>query len=451
VNPLGDWIIHSNKIHRQYNTYRDENHLYLRSTHSIKKVHFQNKTEEHIQRLPNNVIPCKQTMMGIIPREFTGIPKNSHKRLQPEDHQSDILPEEILIATDASVHKGKSAIAWIVTTINGKVIKKSQQSLIQTHFSSFQAEAFGVFLAFRSMHQSILQQHTKWTLFCDNKALIHRLQAMVQAPVNIEWTDSDILIAIKQVTPENGRFQHVKGHTKITSSSSIPEKLNHIVDRNANKAIEDTPHPIHFNGVIRIFGDTTQLFSVRDIVHYCRTKVSQHYWLKRLGTTTFNLIDWELYQQICISQKHYNSIKKMLVGITPTQQRLNKLNIQESPLCPLCNETNESIHHVLICNKNQERIQNYKNDIAKTMEKYFKTQDSVINIIDWIIDTNNTDDNQHLHHQNAVGWVQLIQGKFTTTIHDHIQPQIKIPSNTTKVLTQLGTAITTRWRKAWLN
>jgi hypothetical protein len=165
----------------------------------------------------------------------------------------------------------------------------------------------------------------------------------------------------------------------------------------------------------------------------------------------FNLIDWDLYQQICIAQKHYNSIKKMLVGITPTQQRLNKLDISESPLCPLCKKSNENIHHVLICNKNQERIQNYKEDIVKTINKKFKTQDLVNNIIDRIIGTNTTDDNQHIQHQNEVGWDQLIQGKFTTTLHEHIQSQLKLPSNTTKVLTQLGTAITTRWRKAWLN
>jgi hypothetical protein len=111
------------------------------------------------------------------------------------------------------------------------------------------------------MHQSIIQQHTKWTLYCNNKALIHCLNAIVCAPDNIEWTDLDILMAIKHITPDNGRLFHVKGHTKITESSSIPEKLNHIIDKNANDAINDIPQPIHFNGVIRIFGDTYAVLS----------------------------------------------------------------------------------------------------------------------------------------------------------------------------------------------
>jgi hypothetical protein len=101
------------------------------------------------------------------------------------------------------------------------------------------------------------------------------------------------------------------------------------------------------------------------------------------------------------------------------------LDICESPLCPLCNETNENIHHVLICNKNQGRIQNYKNDIVKTIKKRnSKTQDLVIDIINRIIGTNNTDHHQHIRHQNALGWDQLIKGKFTTTIHDHIPSEV---------------------------
>jgi hypothetical protein len=135
-----------------------------------------------------------------------------------------------------------------------------------------------VYSALEAMHHHIQQQHTKWTLNCDNKALIYRLAVLKSSPVNIEWTDSNALLAISKVTPENGQFCHVKGHTVITNKSSLPERLNNIVDKKANEAINNPPQSIQFNGVIKIFGTIAQMFSVCDVVHYCRMTVSIQYW-----------------------------------------------------------------------------------------------------------------------------------------------------------------------------
>jgi hypothetical protein len=227
---------------------------------------------------------------------YTRTSIHSKLKLCHDDNDSLPLPDEIIIVTDASIHKEKAAIAWIVTTKTGKVIKTCQHLLEESHILSFRAEAFGVFSALISLHLHIQQQHTRWTLYCDNKALIYRLNALKSSPVNIEWMDSDALLAICKITPENGQFCHVKGHTVLSDKSSLPERLNHIVDRKANDAIHDPSQQIQFNGDIKIFGAASQLISVQDIVHYCQMTVSKQYWQTQLGQTTFDLVDWDVYQ-----------------------------------------------------------------------------------------------------------------------------------------------------------
>jgi hypothetical protein len=108
------------------------------------------------------------------------------------------------------------------------------------------------------------------------------------------------------------------------------------------------------------------------------------------------------------------------------------------PLCPLCNDTHETIHHVLTCSKNPERIQNFIDDIVKITSKYFKTQGAILHIINNIKTNDNTDAHTHVQNQNEVGWNQLIQGKFTTTLHDYIQPTLKTSIKTQKVIAHLG-------------
>jgi hypothetical protein len=153
--------------------------------------------------------------------------------------------------------------------------------------------------------------------------------------------------------------------------------------------------------------------------------VSRQYWQNGLGHGIFNSIDWVVYQQIYHAQKQYNSIKKMLASMTPTKQRLHKLDEGVSPICPICNNNHETIHHVLVCPNNPDRLQNFREDIVQSINKYLKNQSSILHIIDNIITNNSTDDNIFLQQQNMVGWDQLIQAKFTVNLHEYIQPTLK--------------------------
>jgi ribonuclease HI len=334
---LGEWIVSSNDIRRTYPTYRDKDYVYTRTNSTFTQLHIQQRTTTSLQKLPGEVIPCVNTISGVIPRDYTKTPTPSQSKTHLDRDNLLNLPNKVIIVTNAFIHKEKAAIAWIVTSTSGQIIKTSQHSLEETHISLFRAEAYGVYSALEAMQHHLQQQQSKWTLYCDNKALIYCLTILKSSPVNIEWTDSDALLAIKRITPENGQFCHVKGHTVITEKSSLPERLNNIVDKKANDAIHDPPQSIQFNGVIKIFGTTAQMFSVRDVAHYCQMTVSRQYWQNRLGNDIFNSIDWEVYQQICHAQKQYNSIKKMLASITPTKQRLHKLDTGVSPICPICN------------------------------------------------------------------------------------------------------------------
>jgi hypothetical protein len=208
------------------------------------------------------------TPFGVFPNENH---EQVTQQLIPQEmkQSNPILSDNIIIVTDASVQHGVSAIAWVISDTNGNILQKKRLQLKEANMSSFRAAAYGVYSVLQQVYHEIQQHNIHWTLYCDNKALIQRLNTIQRTPVNMEWMDSNVLQSISQFIPINGNFQHIKGHQEVSEDSKIEVKLNAHVDKMAKDSLMDQPQPIPMVGTIRIYGNEKQLFSVPSIIQHC--------------------------------------------------------------------------------------------------------------------------------------------------------------------------------------
>jgi hypothetical protein len=205
------------------------------------KQNIQDGSQKISTHIPEISIPCTQSFNILLPQIFKRSIISENMTNQEKSMRIPRLPESVIICTDASVHEDISAIAWVVTDDTGKVIYQQHQRLPFKSLSSFRAEAYGAFSALTTLYTEILQYKSKWKLYCDNQALIFRLQSMQLNIYNPEWINSDVLHSIQEHIPPQGEFYHVKCHQILTNTSSISAKLNHYVDKMANLAITEDP------------------------------------------------------------------------------------------------------------------------------------------------------------------------------------------------------------------
>ena len=220
--------------------------------------------------------------------------------------------------------------------------------------------------------------------------------------------------------------------------------------QNGNEAISDTPQEITLQGTVQLFGVKKQLFKVQDVINHCRKQISSQYWEQQLGSHIFNLIDWDIFQQISYNQRHYCSIIKMISGLTPTKQRLTKIQQDTSPLCPLCKQEEEDIRLVLICPKNSEHIQNSKEDIARKMKSYGDTRQIVMTVIESIIQNKSMNHQEYTNAQEELGWQRFIQGKIAIAMEDSVKPFMKKPNTAKQFILKPCIEVVKTWRKSWL-
>jgi hypothetical protein len=139
--PLGDWLVSIQQIRTMSKTFRDQNYIYTKRKNQILKTNIGTQHQESISTLPSHVIPCVHSFNTIFPTSYMRSLSENNNNQQETNF---ILPETILIFTDASVQNQVSAIAWIVTDCKGKILYQHQQHLTEHNISSFRAEAIGV-------------------------------------------------------------------------------------------------------------------------------------------------------------------------------------------------------------------------------------------------------------------------------------------------------------------
>jgi Reverse transcriptase (RNA-dependent DNA polymerase) len=449
---LGNWTVPLYRIRRKYKTYRDSQFTFTKEKNQYIKTHIINKNKEMTNTLPETCIPCTILSSSIIPTQYISNFIQTTKRNNTPVITYQLKDgEHMLIISDASVQREKASYAWIFVKETGEIIQQHQARIHENYISSFRAEAFGVYSALQQLSEVLVTKKLRWTLYCDNQALIHRLKTIYKYEVNHEWIDSDILQNIKTLLPSKGNFEHVKGHQTPSDTLNIQEKMNILVDKQANIAINEEPQILQLHGTMQIFGNTTQLFSTQDVVRYCRTVISENYWKKRLGTSQFNLINWEIYQEIANKFKNQMSIIKLLTGLTPTRARLFKINQHHSPVCPLCNTTNENISHVIICPKNKENIWNNIDQICGKLRKHGEVDQFIKIIIENIQTDNNSTNEVPYQDQIHIGWSQVLQGKVAATLQSALTQYIKKKDTESKVLYEILINLIQQWKQAWIH
>jgi hypothetical protein len=316
--------------------------------------------------------------------------------------------------------------------------------------SSFRAEAYGVFSALQEMSYAIQHHDANWTLFCDNKALIYRLQSMQSGIYNPEWIDSDVLHSIKYVTPKKGSFRHVRGHQKITKYSDIQTKLNTHVDKLANSAITDPPQEVQLEKSIQVKGETVSLFSTSNIIHFCQKQVSIALWQLRMGLNTYCLVDWNMYERLSTEFKDQVSIIKLFNNLTPTKHRLYKISLSSSPKCPLCQVCEEDYHHVLFCSHNSESLPTSMEVIQQKLIRYGDISQFYITCITNIQHQQSDNNENYQNLQNIIGWSEILRGKTSVDFEHYVKQFMKKERTQRLFLFQFYKLLIIQWKKAWL-
>jgi hypothetical protein len=144
IIPLGEWTVPIHEVRRRYTTYRDHTHIYTTISSGFEKKNRQTSQVQQISTLPDHMIPCLMTPFGVFPKE-------NHEQVtqqllpQEKEQNNPILPDNIIIVTDASVQHGVSAIAWVISDTNGIILQQKSLRLEEANMSSFSAKAYGVY------------------------------------------------------------------------------------------------------------------------------------------------------------------------------------------------------------------------------------------------------------------------------------------------------------------
>lgn len=445
--PLGEWIVPYQDIRTQSAMYRDQDSTYLLKKHHILQTNINSKQSKEIAVMPPYVIPCKQAFQQIFPSAYQSTFQNQIIKVTESQVLHANFPEEIYIYTDASVKNNISAIAWVVTSTTGTVLHQKNQCLTEGNISSFRAEAIGICAALRHLTDQITKNNTRWTLLCDNKSVIFRLNSIQKRQYNTEWMDFDVFQNIIAVLPENGTFQHIKGHQTITKTSSHHVKMNTYVDTLANDATLQSPQEFDLQNSITLKSGTRLLYNVSSIIQFCQTQVSITMWKSRLGNEIYDTIYWEIYNKLCRCFRDQVSIIKLFNELTPTRQRLHKLNQSHTELCPLCQTKTEDFHHVAFCSHNPERLQLHTHQIERRLERYGDIHSFCRSVFQ---NLENPSADLQMTAQSIIGWKEILRGKISLHLAESIIPKMKKIKTHILFIVKLCKSIITQWKKAWL-
>jgi hypothetical protein len=168
---------------------------------------------------------------------------------------------------------------------------------------------------------------------------------------NVNQSDYDILLEIKELIQPTIRFQHVKGHqgTELSDEFHLHTSLNILMDSRAKRmqqVVQHTPDWTHQNKYQILYNNETingkiikslwqKIGSTRLCLHY-KNKFKENY----------DNILWDSFIFAC--QNHYpkKGVLKMIHNIAPTQITLHRRHLSHDTLCPICQESEETIMHI---------------------------------------------------------------------------------------------------------
>ena len=345
---LGKWIVPSNLIRHRYSYYFNSERLYHQTSDRIKIYEFNDITKgkeigQGLQ-IPHNAYPCEVTSTGRIVANI-----NNAVAIMVGTVEEFEYGGSIIAVTDASVVGNQGTWAAILTDSDGKEIHQIQGSISGDSLTSFRAELDGC----RGV-LTLLKKYPKVTtitLFCDNIAVIHRLNSLQTTWPSINWSDYDLLMEAKLVMPQRIQFKHVKGHqgSSCHPNFNLETNLNILMDTRAKKAQENPlPHETKPNFAISYRGNSItgsivktlreEISNTRLRVFY-QNKMREHY----------EEVHWDAFQYAGANGRITRSIFKMIHNIAPNFQTLQKRGLSPDALCPICFQHDETNMHILIC------------------------------------------------------------------------------------------------------
>jgi endonuclease/exonuclease/phosphatase family metal-dependent hydrolase len=412
---LGKWIVASDVIRKKYLYYSDSHTLFQLTSNNVLTYAIHNKTKGNstgqTNHIPTDAYPCLITPTGHLLSSIT-----FELNLTAENDAMEEYNGNIIAVTDASVVGNQGTWAAILTDPVGKELGQLQGSLTDDDLTSFRAELDGC----RGV-MKLLQRYPKCnqiTLFCDNAAVISRLNTLKYSTPSINWSDYDLLLEVKQTMPKNISFKHVKGHQSSRCQSDLPleTNLNILMDMRAKQAQDNIPPycytprlTIQYNGKSitghLINGLRQEISSERIRMHY-------KYKMKDL----YKEVYWEAFQYACVKGKITKSIIKLIHNIAPTLYTFYRRRLSYDALCPICFQADETSQHVLIC---QSRSDIYNQMFCEKVRIRLKLkQDFNTKILQDIFKSITTSPEGELaaiefSQQQQLGWSYCIRGFVT--------------------------------------
>jgi ribonuclease HI len=403
-------------------------------------------TKSTVNTLPDNATPCKIMFRNTIGTKF----QRQNKETCVSKPQSTIT--EVILVADGSLLKGKGTWAAIMTDKRGVELASQQCQVTHNNLSSYRVELEGCLGAIKLTNT--IPGIQSCTLYCDNKAVIHRLHTIIHRQLSTGWTDYDILIQIRKELPRDFKCLHVKGHQdgKVNPELCLEDNLNILMDMRAKKA-PTTTLPLsehHLDFAVTLNNERIAESFVKEMRKILsQDRLKQFYekkWQKDHKT-----IMWDLLFKAIKSKKLGRVIIKMIHNLTPTQKFMEKRGLSPDAMCFFCNKDNKTIPHILVCPYQKEyHIEICYDKTCKKLKIKSEEEKRKIHriITTMILGPQDNETKEKFKQQLKHGWDKVIRGFLThewQTEIDQLSVTIKNPEDFSKIIMTLWES----WENAW--
>jgi hypothetical protein len=189
------------------------------------------------------------------------------------------------------------------------------------------------------------------------------------------------LLEFKELIHPTIRFQHVKGHqgTELSNELDLQTNLNILMDSRAKRmqqVVQHTTNWTHQNKYQILYNNETIngkiIKSLRQEIG--STRLRSHY--KNKIKKNYDNILWDSFIFACQNHNPKKGVLKMIHNIAPTQITLHRRHLNHDTLCPICQEAEETIMHIIKCNDSNgipwQQFCTLLNKKLKTFRKYIK-------------------------------------------------------------------------------
>ncbi len=400
------------------------------------------------------------------------------------------LQSPILVASDGSVKDHRSSFGWVLANHDGLRLLSGRGPAPAAKPTSYRAEGIGILSVLRCFYH-LKQLHSisvSGTLLCDNKSMIEKTQAHADFknpnPNSTMESDWDVIAEIWNTIQAGSlsdhlSFVHIKGHAdkeKKYDELTLRQQLNVDADHLAGGYIErhwDEDYsiaPIYPTSGCQIdlpHGTTT--YKLKRELRWARTEpLYRAYLCKKYkwNDTTFSDVDWECLRRALNRKRNDRTLlTKYLNDITPVGHMVHRYDPKYSPQCPSCSQPDETQEHLVHCPAAPRK--QWRATFLDTLRKTLTTLDTPDDMMELLLGILkcyiNQDDPSTVHipatvshiaeQQQAIGWHQLLQGRFTEAWRLHYHQYLGSKATNTKNghtwVTSVITTIFTQWLDLW--